>query len=111
MRIKDKIARSLALKALAQSGGGTSGVVAQLANKIKTFVFTTTIASTTNIVFGGLVYDKLHDELEVFDLYSGGILAVGLNYTENVNGTSIDLVNWSLKISVMMKFILYKQIK
>ena len=82
-----------------------------LANKIKTAIFTATVANTTNCIHGISGYDNNHDELVVIDMYSGHLCSITSEYTENINLLSIDLVSWSIGIGESIKFILYKNIK
>lgn len=77
---------------------------------IKTAIYTSASDGVTNIVHG-LSYVPLHDEIQVYDLYSGGLLTLGVNYTENANNISIDLLGWSLSKTSKIKFVLYKSIK
>lgn len=80
-------------------------------NKIKTSIFTAVANNTTNVVHGIPNYDNLHDELLVYDMYSGGLLNLTENYTINVNNLSIDLVGWVINIGDKIKVVLYNGIK
>ena len=79
-------------------------------SKIKSIIFTATVANTTNIVHNFSGYDNTHDELTVTDLAYGSILTKGIEYAEN-NNTSIDLLGWGLAINESIKIVLIKNIK
>lgn len=77
-------------------------------NKIKLSTFTATVDGTTNIVYG-LVYNPAKDDLLVF--YGGLLLDIGINYNNNVNNISVDLLVWSVNIGEKIMFKLYKDVK
>lgn len=80
-----------------------------IANKIKTMTYTCTIPNTTNIVHN-LIYDKNHDELQCIDLKYSEVLTSN-NYTENINGISIDLTSWSLNVGEEILFTVFQSVK
>ena len=91
----------------------TTGIVtnnASILAKIKTAIFNPTASATTHIIHG-LVYDRLHDDLNVIDTYSGHICTLTTEYTENADTLSIDLVGWSIGVGDIFKFVLYKNVK
>jgi hypothetical protein len=86
----------------------TGQLYEEISNKIKTEVIVIMGNGITNIVHN-LSYDPLHDDLLV--IYDNVILEKGLNYTENVNKISIDLIDWSLDNGEKVYFKLYKNVK
>lgn len=101
-----------ALSAASESVGGlqTTANTLAIADKIKTSTFSVTLAGTTHIVHG-LVYNSLHDQLIVVDMYTGRPCTLGIEYTENADTVSIDLVGWSVTIGDSFDFTVYQNIK
>lgn len=96
-----------AVVALGTSWSSTK-INTEISNKIKTATFTAVANNTTNIVHN-LTYDPLHDDLLAF--YMGLLLENPLNYTDNVNNISINLVDWSINTGEKIYFKLYKNVK
>ena len=77
-------------------------------NKIKTTTFTATSDNTTRIIHN-LPYISTKDDLLV--VYMGLLLERGVNYNDNADGVSIDLLNWSINVGDKILFTLYKNIR
>ena len=84
-------------------------VLSQLLGKLTTSTFTAITNDTTNIVHNLSTYDSAKDDLLVF--YNGILLTKTINYTENANKISIDLVGWNIDIGESIYFRLYKNVK
>jgi hypothetical protein len=80
----------------------------EISNKIKVYIFTATANGITNVVHN-LSYDPQHDDLLV--IYDSVILEKDVNYTENLNNISIDLLDWYLNSAEKINFRLYKNVK
>ena len=73
--------------------------------------FTATANNTTHIITGYTTYDKTHDTMQVIDATYGDVLIKNIDYTENADNLSIDLINNNiLNTSEVMVFNLYKNI-
>ena len=73
--------------------------------------FTATANNTTHIITGYATYDKTHDTMQVIDATYGDVLIKNIDYTENADNLSIDLINNNiLNTGEVMIFNLYKNI-
>jgi hypothetical protein len=72
--------------------------------------FTVTVDNTTNLIHGIVGFDLSKDILVVIDNYNGGELEKGIEYTENVNLLSVDLIGWSAKVGESFNFKLFKNL-
>ena len=73
--------------------------------------FTATTNNTIHIITGYTTYDKTHDTMQVIDATYGDVLIKNIDYTENADNLSIDLINNNvLNTGEIMIFNLYKNI-
>ena len=79
-------------------------------NKIKTMIYTAIANGVTNIVHN-LSFDPLHDELNILDLGYGNTLTEGVEYSNDINNISINLIGWSLNSGDKLKFQVIKGVK
>ncbi len=77
-------------------------------NKIKQSAFIATSDDTTNIKHN-LSYDPLKDDLLVF--YQGLLLYEDVNYKNNIDNISVDLLDWCIGNGDVITFKLYKDVK
>ena len=79
-------------------------------NKIKSMIYNASTTGVTNIIHG-LNYDPVTDELNIVDLDYGSILTKDVEYSENINNISIDLLAWSLNSGDKLKIQVIKGVK
>lgn len=82
-------------------------VLGLIQNKVKTKILTVT--STTSHIVHNLIYIPANDELQVF--YKGVLLDRGINYNDNNDHLSIDLIDWTISSGEDVKFVLYRNVK
>jgi len=85
-----------------------TSVQSQTNSKIGVAVFTATANATTNIIHN-LTYNPITDDLLV--VYGGLFLEVDINYQNNINNISINLLGWSINIGEKIGFKIYRNVK
>lgn len=94
---------------IATANTTTYATVATLASKFKSMTFTATVANTS-VIPHNLSYDKTKDELNAYDMYSGGLMSLGDEYAETT-ATGITLLGWTIGVGEQIKFQVIRGVK